>query len=182
MSETSKKSTLSKLIDAAQDPRNNLKYEVVESKDVPGEWQAEAIGPDGEIFIALFSGSNARDFAEEYAEREQLFNLRWDSDMRAIKRWQDKTGKTLTWPDHADLCVWLMERIEKYESLEIAVRKRFEALDNEDESEDSRISILAADIGLAICLGALDGRTPKTICVTEDYLDDLKRKAGMTNG
>jgi hypothetical protein len=35
--------------------------------------------------------------------------------MRAIKRWQAATGRKLklTWPDHVDLVVWLVEQLEK---------------------------------------------------------------------
>lgn len=54
--------------------------------------------------------------AELKAERDELqrvFDLRWKADMRAIKRWQAATGRTLTWPDHADLCVWLLGELEK---------------------------------------------------------------------
>ncbi len=47
---------------------------------------------------------------EEVAEREASFNLRWKADMRAIKRWQAATGEELTWPDHADLVVWLLQQ------------------------------------------------------------------------
>lgn len=50
-------------------------------------------------------------------ERQQSFDLRWKASMRAIKRWQAATGKELQWPDHADLCVWLLERIEEREGL-----------------------------------------------------------------
>lgn len=41
------------------------------------------------------------------------FKLRWDADMRAIKRWQKETGHELTWPDHADLVVWLLQKLEE---------------------------------------------------------------------
>lgn len=47
----------------------------------------------------------------ELAERDQSFDIRWNADMRAIKKWHDAGGDPMTWPDHADLCVWLMERI-----------------------------------------------------------------------
>jgi hypothetical protein len=51
------------------------------------------------------------------AEVEQLeasFRLRWKADMRAIKRWQEAhPGNKLTWPDHADLCVWLLEENDR---------------------------------------------------------------------
>lgn len=51
-----------------------------------------------------------RDEACRTNEGLQLtFDFRWKADRRAIKRWQDATGKKLTWPDHADLVVWLLE-------------------------------------------------------------------------
>jgi len=52
--------------------------------------------------------------ALEAAERERdelqaAFDLRWDADMRAIKVWQAAgEGRELSWPDHADLVVWLL--------------------------------------------------------------------------
>lgn len=51
--------------------------------------------------------------AEAGAEHVVSFRLRWDADMRAIKRWQEAgEGRDLIWPDHADLVVWLLELIE----------------------------------------------------------------------
>jgi hypothetical protein len=51
--------------------------------------------------------------ADQIEEHEQSFNLRWKADMRAIRRWQEAhPGNDLTWPDHADLCVWLLEQLE----------------------------------------------------------------------
>jgi hypothetical protein len=47
------------------------------------------------------------------AELERTFDLRWHADMRAIKRWQAAApGRDQTWPDHADLVVWLLEQLE----------------------------------------------------------------------
>jgi hypothetical protein len=43
------------------------------------------------------------------------FDIRWKADMRAIKKWQEKTGRDMVWPDHADMCVWLMEQIDQLE-------------------------------------------------------------------
>jgi hypothetical protein len=54
---------------------------------------------------------------EERDEFQHSFNVRWDADMRAIKRWQKDTGKELTWPDHADMVVWLLEQLEAVKSL-----------------------------------------------------------------
>lgn len=50
---------------------------------------------------------------EQIEEHDQSFDLRWKADMRAIKRWQEAhPGNDLTWPDHADLCVWLLEQLD----------------------------------------------------------------------
>ena len=49
----------------------------------------------------------------DQAEQEASFQLRWDADQRAIKRWQEAhPGNENVWPDHADLCVWLLEQLE----------------------------------------------------------------------
>lgn len=54
---------------------------------------------------------------EHLAELESLFDLRWAADMRAIKRWQEgHPERKRIWPDHADLVVWLLERVERLES------------------------------------------------------------------
>ena len=50
-------------------------------------------------------------------ELEQLFDLRWAADMRAIKAWQiAHPDQPRTWPDHADLGTWCLCRIEKLEA------------------------------------------------------------------
>lgn len=50
----------------------------------------------------------------ELAEHEATFKLRWDADMRAIKRWRAEhpEARALTWPDHADLVIWLLTQLE----------------------------------------------------------------------
>jgi hypothetical protein len=45
---------------------------------------------------------------EEAADYQASFDLRWRADMRAIERWHAAGGHRLTWPDHADLVVWLV--------------------------------------------------------------------------
>lgn len=57
----------------------------------------------------------------EAEEHDHSFELRWKADQRAIKRWHAAGGDELTWPDHADLVIWLLERLDKIE--EIAVRE-----------------------------------------------------------
>jgi len=51
----------------------------------------------------------------EAEDENRSFALRWNADMRAIKRWQAATGRELVWPDHADLCVWLLEQLDAVE-------------------------------------------------------------------
>ncbi len=46
------------------------------------------------------------------AELEASFELRWKADMRAIERWHKAGGRATVWPDHADLCVWLLEQLD----------------------------------------------------------------------
>ena len=56
-----------------------------------------------------------RQLNEVMGERDEfatLFETRWAADMRAIKRWQAAgPDRELIWPDHADLCVWLLEQL-----------------------------------------------------------------------
>jgi hypothetical protein len=56
-----------------------------------------------------------RKLREELDDHEKSFSLRWEADMRAIKIWQEKTGRTMVWPDHTDLLVWLMEQLDDAE-------------------------------------------------------------------
>ena len=60
-------------------------------------------------------------------ELEQLFDLRWAADMRAIKAWQiAHPDQPKTWPDHADLGTWCLSRIEKLEAALRAIIDRAE--------------------------------------------------------
>ena len=53
-----------------------------------------------------------RQLETELADMKATFDLRWNADMRARKMWQNANpGNELTWPDHADLVVWLMEQL-----------------------------------------------------------------------
>lgn len=52
----------------------------------------------------------------QIAELKEFFEVRSDADRRAIKRWHAAhIDKTNLWPDQADLCVWLMDRIAELE-------------------------------------------------------------------
>lgn len=84
------------------------------------------------------------DLRRELAEYELSFDFNWRSRMEAIKRWQRAhPGKDLVWPDHTDLCVWLMEqfdqereRREKAEALLREVRKCITAWNIDPRSEN----------------------------------------------
>lgn len=43
------------------------KYNVEEHSMLPGSWQVSSIGPNGEVYLALFGGNDAKKLAEEYA-------------------------------------------------------------------------------------------------------------------
>lgn len=62
--------------------------------------------------VELLPHSDVEDMRREIEEMKATFDLRWKADMRAIKRWQKETGRKMVWPDHADLCVWLLEKLE----------------------------------------------------------------------
>ena len=58
--------------------------------------------------------ADVRYLEKEYLDLQMSFNLRWEADQRAIQRWRyAHPGCELMCPDHADLCVWLMEQLEK---------------------------------------------------------------------
>ncbi len=65
------------------------------------------------VLREAFLAGHARGKAEEAKEHGASFDLRWNADQRAIKLWQEATGRTLVWPDHADLCVWLLGELDK---------------------------------------------------------------------
>lgn len=52
----------------------------------------------------------------ELTENQNLFELRWKADQRARKLWQEETGKKDTWPDHTDLVVFLMRKLDEAQS------------------------------------------------------------------
>ena len=65
--------------------------------------------------VDLDEAADALDALEkEMAEHNASFDLRWKADMRAINRWQEAhPGNDLVWPDHTDLCVWLLEALDE---------------------------------------------------------------------
>lgn len=57
--------------------------------------------------------AEARELRAELAELQASSDLRWNADQRARERWRAAhPDQPLTWPDHVDLCVWLMAELE----------------------------------------------------------------------
>ena len=76
---------------------------------------------------------------EARRERDELrrtFDLMWDADQRAIKRWQEAapTGadRSMTWPDRSQLTEWLLNQVdaEREACAEIAERVQGRAAEN----------------------------------------------------
>lgn len=44
-----------------------MKYEVAQHSRIAGQFHAEAVGSDGEMYVAVFTGQLAKERAEEYA-------------------------------------------------------------------------------------------------------------------
>lgn len=57
--------------------------------------------------------AQVKELRQELAELQATFDLRWEADMRALRRWHDAGNDPLVWPDHADLTVWLMEQNDR---------------------------------------------------------------------
>lgn len=50
---------------------------------------------------------------DDLADLQRTFDLRWDADQRAIKYWRhDHPGNDRVWPDHADMVVWLLGKLD----------------------------------------------------------------------
>jgi len=83
----------------------------------------------------------------EIAEYKALFDLGWEADMRGIKRWQAATGKKRTWPDGANLVVWLLKRLDQAEAVIDAARPLGGEIISESLTTRDRIGL---DIALHI--------------------------------
>ena len=63
----------------------------------------------------MANGDVPSECEQDLADLKAVFDLCYEADMRAIKKWQDATGKSLVWPDSANLTGWLLEQIDKLE-------------------------------------------------------------------
>lgn len=89
------------------------------------------------------------------------FQLRWAADKRATERWRKEApDRELTWPDHADLVVWLLGQLREVEAerdtavelagkvVEAAGQPELEALRNLVGELDALIGASAGVLGL----------------------------------
>ena len=87
----------------------------------------------------------------EIADYKATLNVCYAAHVRGIARWQAATGKTLTWPDGANLVVWLLERLEHAETVIDAARLLGGKIisnptaDNESDAMDFAMHVLAYD-------------------------------------
>lgn len=89
-----------------------------QAKDGEG-WMA--LADERANIIKIMQGHNDALAAErdtlkaDLADLQRTFDLRWDADQRAIKRWQaaHPTLQEVVWPDRADMVVWLLEEYDK---------------------------------------------------------------------
>lgn len=70
-----------------------------------------------------YDEAKLKEATDERDELQELFDLEWKADQRAIKRWQEAhPGNELVWPDRANMVVWLMEQHDKATTMSPAVR------------------------------------------------------------
>ena len=88
--------------------------------------KSKPIGPDVMALIEEVErmAEEAVHLKEEIEDHEASFELRWKADMRAIKQWQEAhPGNDHIWPDHADLCMWLIGEVERLKGENDRLRK-----------------------------------------------------------
>lgn len=62
-----------------------------------------------------YDAAKVKEANDERDELQELFDLEWKADQRAIKRWQAAhPGNDLVWPDRANMVVWLMEQYDAH--------------------------------------------------------------------
>lgn len=54
---------------------------------------------------------------DELQDLQNVFDSTWKANQRGIKAWQEKTGKTNTWPDQANMVEFLMDEIDNHDSV-----------------------------------------------------------------
>ncbi len=75
---------------------------------------SKAIPPNADGFpLITCHTSDISLVLEELKDLNLTFDLRYKADVRAIEMWRKETGKELTIPDQADMCVFLLKELDK---------------------------------------------------------------------
>ena len=125
--------------------------------DTPEECAAETVKAATEVLAIMKQDGKPwppHDTGTEAAELQASFSLRWDADQRARERWQVAHPEhPLTWPDHADMVLWLLGRIEAREARELRI---------------------------AQALGLLKGQEPEPLAIHHETLAQLHKEGQIT--
>jgi hypothetical protein len=66
-----------------------------------------------DLYLMAARNEGRRAAARQLADLEATFDLRWQADMRAIALWRaEAPGRELKQPDHADMVIWLLSKLE----------------------------------------------------------------------
>ncbi len=76
---------------------------------------------------------------EELKHLNLLFDLRHKADVRAIEMWQKKTGRDLTIPDQADMCVFLLEENNRLRDALVQIKSV--CIDNEQDTCNKEMAL-----------------------------------------
>lgn len=73
-------------------------------------------GPSIWINLQREAAAEIERLREENVDLWRTFDTMWNANMRAIKRWHAAGNPENVWPDHADMVVWLLERLSEAEA------------------------------------------------------------------
>ena len=104
-----------------------VRWEYPNIVDAKGDrWATTSSNNFGNQIVAALNEADA--LRAEVEEMNELFQAQWEADMRAVKLWQDATGKEFTLPDRTNHVVWLLNRIEFDEKIYAEMREENEQL------------------------------------------------------
>lgn len=90
-----------------------------------------------EVFASLRGGPLiAPEVVDELLDLRRIFDLQWEADRRAIERWHAAGGDSLTWPDRADMVVWLLGELNAAERCLAQVKEMVQQPGPCDEADD----------------------------------------------
>jgi hypothetical protein len=116
----------------------------------PNDEQLAARSPWTRDWLALrLPAIEAAAIARDREEDDRGLALRWDADMRAIKRWQaahPERGEV--WPDHADMVVWLLD---EWLAMRVAIEEHVEVGCITGHTGGNLVRLLALDAPEAQC-------------------------------